>query len=197
LASSLPIQAGGALARAAILKLKYLIESMKEEVMRKLSIHILTGLAFTMLLTTSLLAQSQPERRGYGYVYAGAIGGNDDVGFTVGGGGDGLVYKGVSIGGDIAMLSPGSRWNRSFGAASVNAGYHFNNASSDGKWVPFVTAGPTAFFGDGVGIGFNVGGGVNYWFKERLGTRFEFRTHVPGNSDLQGMYGFRVGLTFR
>lgn len=165
--------------------------------MSKLMMPIWAGLMFVALAASPLWAQSQPEWRGYGYVYGGAIGGDNGSGYTVGGGGDGLVYKGVSVGGDVAMLAPGSRWNRSFGAASVNGGYHFTNASSDGKFVPFVTAGPTAFFGDGVGIGFNVGGGVNYWFKERLGARFEFRTHVPGNSDLQAFYGFRVGLTFR
>lgn len=165
--------------------------------MSKLMLPTLVGLMYVALAASPLWAQSQPEWRGYGYVYGGAIGGDNGSGYTVGGGGDGLVYKGVSVGGDVAMLAPGSRWNRSFGAASVNGGYHFTNASSDGKFVPFVTAGPTAFFGDGVGIGFNVGGGANYWFKERLGARFEFRAHVPGNSDLQAFYGFRVGLTFR
>lgn len=165
--------------------------------MSKLIMLVLNCFCLTMLLTTTLLAQSQPERRGYGYVYAGAIGGDNGSGFTAGGGGDGLVYKGVSVGADLAVLSPGSRWGRSFGAAALNGGYHFINASADGKWVPFVTGGPVAFFGDGVGIGFNAGGGVNYWFKERLGARFEFRAHVPGNSDLQAFYGFRVGVTFR
>jgi hypothetical protein len=54
-----------------------------------------------------------------------------------------------------------------------------------------------AIFGDGIGAGFHAGGGVNYWFKERLGARFEFRAHVPVNTDLQPFYGFRVGITFR
>ena len=149
------------------------------------------GLAF------SVAAQTSTEKRGYGYVYAGPLGSEAGAGFTAGGGGDGLIYHGLSLGGDFTLLSPGSRWGRSFGAVAVNGGYHFTQADSSGKFVPFVTAGPMAFFGDGVGYGFNAGGGVNYWFKERLGARFEFRAHTPVNTDLQTMYGFRIGLTFR
>lgn len=165
--------------------------------MSKFIMKTLACLVFAALAAMPLAAQAQTERRGYGYVYAGALGGDNGAGFTAGGGGDGLVYQGVSVGGDFTLLSPGSRWGRSFGAAALNGGYHFIKASADGKLVPFVTGGPMFFFGDGIGYGFNAGGGVNYWFKERLGARFEFRTHVPVNTDLQAFYGFRAGLTFR
>lgn len=165
--------------------------------LNKLMRFSLLCLFFVTLVATPLIAQTQPERQGYGYVYAGVIGGENGAGFTAGGGGDGLVYRGVSLGGELSMLSPGNRWGRSFGAAAFNAGYHFLHASADGKFVPFVTAGPVAFFGDGVGLGFSAGGGVNYWFKERFGARFEFRTQVPVDTDFQPFYGLRVGLSFR
>ena len=151
-----------------------------------------------LTLAPSVMAQTpQPpkEHKGYGYGYAGAFGNEGASGFTAGVGGDGLVYKGVSVGGDFTVLSPSLKWGRSFGVLAANGGYHF--ITSNGKVVPFVTGGPMAFFGDGVGVGFHVGGGVNYWFKERLGARFEYRMHRPLNTDLQAFHGFRVGITFR
>jgi hypothetical protein len=159
--------------------------------------NLLMAVLACLCLALPSAAQTNAEHRGYGYVYAGPLGSESGAGLTAGGGGDGMVYRGVSVGGDFALLSPGSRWGRSFGAAALNGGYHFTNATSSGKVVPFVTAGPMAFFGDGVGYGINAGGGVNYWFKERLGARFEFRAHTPVNTDLQTLYGFRIGLTFR
>jgi hypothetical protein len=171
----------------------FLRKSWKENFMYR----YLTALFACLCLSIPAAAQTNNEHRGYGYVYAGPLGSEDGAGITAGGGGDGLIYRGLSLGGDFAVLSPGSRWGRSFGAASFNGGYHFINASASGKVVPFVTAGPMAFFGDGVGYGFNAGGGVNYWFKERLGARFELRGHIPVNTDLQPLYSFRVGLSFR
>ena len=47
--------------------------------------------------------------------------------------------------------------------------------------------------------GVNFGGGVNYWFRERVGLRLEFRDQV--GIELEGpsshFYGLRVGLSFR
>jgi hypothetical protein len=37
-------------------------------------------------------------------------------------------------------------------------------------------------------------GGVNYWFRERMGLRLEFRDHGTAHGRL-GL-GFRAGLTF-
>lgn len=140
--------------------------------------------------------QPPREHKGYGYAYAGGFANEyTGGGFSAGIGGDGMIYKGVSLGGDFTFHSPQAKWGRSFGVAALNGGYHFS--TGDGKVVPFVTGGPLLFFGDGVGAGFHAGGGVNYWLKERLGARFEFRTHVPVNTDLQPFYGFRAGITFR
>ncbi|MDQ3010723.1 MAG: hypothetical protein M3X11_08495 [Acidobacteriota bacterium] len=53
------------------------------------------------------------------------------------------------------------------------------------------------FFRSGVDNGVNFGGGVNYWFKDRIGLRFEVRDHMFIPSPDTHLIGFRVGLLFR
>lgn len=62
--------------------------------------------------------------------------------------------------------------------------------------MPFVTGGYSLRIRAGVASAFNFGGGVNYWFKDRVGLRLEFRDHIS-HSDLNYFYGFRIGLAFR
>jgi hypothetical protein len=59
------------------------------------------------------------------------------------------------------------------------------------------TVGYTLFFRSGTANGFNFGGGVNYWFREHLGLRLEFRDNVSTTWDTEHYLGFRVGLAFR
>jgi len=40
-------------------------------------------------------------------------------------------------------------------------------------------------------------GGVNYWFKERVGLRIEVRDHVVIPSDGFNLIGVRFGIAFR
>lgn len=66
---------------------------------------------------------------------------------------------------------------------------------------PFVTAGVGAgtlnIFG-GSGTLVNYGGGVNYWFRQRLGLRLELRDMVTLNKGYKSrhFWGFRAGLAF-
>ncbi len=158
-------------------------------------------LIFVILLALSLplaaAAQgNEPRAQGYAFVAPG--------GFTEGGsalhfgvGGEGLVYKGLGIGGEIGYLGLTRDLGAGFGVLSPDISYHFLNASKSGKVVPFVTGGYSLLFRSGAGHAFNVGGGVNYWFKERVGLRFEVRHHTPVNTDLTPFYGVRIGLAFR
>ena len=43
--------------------------------------------------------------------------------------------------------------------------------------------------------GGNFGGGATYWFKERVGLRFEGRAMTVGRSDL--VFVGRIGVSFR
>lgn len=79
---------------------------------------------------------------------------------------------------------------------SVNGAYHFNNA---GRWRPFVTGGYTfGFDGEVTENLFNIGGGVDYWIRPKVGLRIEFRDHVwSGDGDAVHLWGVRCGVTFR
>ena len=143
-------------------------------------------------------AQSYGEHHGQGYAYfapgASSPGGSGTI--QMGGGGEGLVYKGVGLGGELGYLVPWQSFTHGLGVVSFDGSYHFNRSQ---KLVPFVSCGYTLFFRSGAVNGINFGGGVNYWFRERVGLRLEFRDQV--GIELEGpsshFYGLRVGLSFR
>ena len=65
-----------------------------------------------------------------------------------------------------------------------------------GQFNTFVPPGASVTYGTGTTkYGGNFGGGVQYWMKDHLGLRFEFRDHVF-SSDSPHFYQFRVGLSF-
>lgn len=159
----------------------------------------IAALFLTLCAATSAFAQTGNDRRGQGYVFVAPSGftSGSTAGVHIGGGGEGLVYKGLGVGGEIGYAFPGESPDNGLGIASVNGSYHFKNASASGKVVPFVTGGYTLLFRSATANAFNFGGGVNYWFKERLGLRLEFRGHVPERNEISQVYGFRIGLSFR
>lgn len=146
-------------------------------------------------------AQSGSDRRGYGYVFvAPGVATDTDFGTATlhfGGGGEYLIKSGFGIGGEIGGLAPTENFSEGFGVFSAGANYHFLNVSKSGKIVPFVNGGYTMFFRNGVANGGHFGGGVNYWFKERVGLRFEVRDHIVAEIPSTHFVGFRFGLTFR
>ncbi|GEM_PF-808663 len=150
-------------------------------------------------LTNEVMGQSRDQsnsRRAWGYVFAGVgntSGGNDTF-INFGGGGEGLLYKGFGAGGEIGALTFTNGGNpESVGLASANFIGHFNRK---GKVDPFITGGASLVFRSGAAGGGNIGGGVHWWVKNRLGVRFEFRDHIF-SSDTPHFYVFRVGLSFR
>ncbi|HQR31799.1 MAG TPA: hypothetical protein PLK30_03610 [Blastocatellia bacterium] len=146
-------------------------------------------------------SNSGSEHRGYGYVFVapGVVsdGGYGTATMHFGGGGEGLIKGGFGVGAEIGGLAPVDGFSEGFGVFSAGANYHFLNASQSGKIVPFVNGGYTMFFRNGVANGGHFGGGVNYWFKERVGLRFEVRDHIVSEIPGTHFIGFRFGLTFR
>lgn len=136
----------------------------------------------------------------YGYVFA-APGGSSSSGgggtLHLGGGGEGVFKNGAGIGAELAYLTPFESFGDGIGTFSVNGSYHFLKASKSEKLVPFVTGGYTGFFRGGYANGANFGGGVNYWFKPRIGLRVEFRDNVIVQSGSAHLLNVRLGLTFR
>lgn len=135
------------------------------------------------------------ESRGDGYAFlsldrpAGAS--VADV-FTVGGGGEALLYRGLGIGADLGYQFARGSAGDGVGLGSINGVYHF---ARRGKVVPFVTAGYGIAFRSGHLNLYDFGGGVNYWFLRRLGLRAEVREYRHRHGEY--VLALRVGLTFR
>lgn len=158
---------------------------------------VITAITVLVLMQAVALGQSSPDRRAWGYVVGGAggnSGGSSTGWFQVAAGGEGLVTKGLGLGAEIGYLAPFRSGGDGIGIFSPDVSYHFKRSSS--KLVPFVTGGYSLAFRSGAGSsGGNFGGGVQYWMKDHLGLRLEFRDHVF-SSDSPHFYQFRAGLSF-
>jgi hypothetical protein len=171
------------------------MERMEAEMVNRL-----VWLFFLIAFLPSLsLAQASQDYRGQGYVFAGPSYSSyySSALINAGGGGEGFVHKGMSVGGEIGGFVHTGPSDAAFGVISPNVSYHFREASSSGKLVPFVTGGFSLFFKGRADPGSNVGGGLNYWFKDHLGLRIELRDHIPWRTDIGHIVGVRVGLSFR
>lgn len=60
---------------------------------------------------------------------------------TIGGGGEGLLYKGLGVNADLGYRFSREEFSSGIGLASLNGCYHFVNRAKPAKLVPFVTAG--------------------------------------------------------
>lgn len=135
------------------------------------------------------------QAQSHGYGFAGATIGDRPLSgaFRYGIGGGWAVAPHVTIGGEVGGL----RGDGTNGAVlSGNVGVHFRRRVDTGL-DPFVTGGITgARAGGENGVWGNIGGGVNYWCRPRLGFRGEFRGY-PGGQDLNSFSEFRFGISFR
>jgi hypothetical protein len=173
-----------------------------EDTMRRLLLLAVSLTGFSTLAS----AQETNLPRGMGYVFAapGSVTnrGAQTATLQLGVGGEGRIYKGLAAGAEIGGLMPigQSSWASTdgLGIFSVNGYYHFANATRSGKLIPFVTAGVTTAGNLGwAERWFNVGGGVDYWFKKRVGLRVEFRDQVDANHyEPIHFAGLRVGLVW-
>lgn len=150
-----------------------------------------------LLTVLSGTVAAQNTDRSHGYVFAAPGGTSFGGGGTlhVGGGGEGVFKNGVGLVAEVGYLFPFEERGSGLGVFSINGSYHF---SKSGKTAPFVTGGYSGFFRGGYANGVNFGGGVNYWFKERTGLRFEFRDNVAlGDGAALHFLNVRVGVIFR
>jgi hypothetical protein len=167
-----------------------------EVIMKKLIV------LFVVLMPALSYAQAptQKERASYGYAFTGLIVASNggEPGLQAGIGGEGIIYKGFGVGGEIGYFRQATFGSDSgIGLLSVNPSYHFMNASKSRRLVPFVTGGFSLFFRSGAVIGSNFGGGITYWLKDRIGVRLEVRDQIPAYSGIGHFPSFRAALTFR
>ena len=173
---------------------------------------IVTTLAITACLVgmpAAALAQAggnAPARAvgglGYGFVGLGAVTSSGESMGTwhVGGGGEAVIRDAIGIGAEIGYLNGLEEPDESgLGVFSLNGSYHFNGGEASRRFRPFLTAGYTlGFAADGHENLFNIGGGVDYWLKPKVGLRVEFRDHVwSGDEDTLHFWSVRFGVTFR
>jgi hypothetical protein len=160
---------------------------------------LIWGLLLLALVSIPGIAQTSDEHKGQGYVFfAPGTTSPEAIGtMHFGGGGEALVYKGLGLGGEVGYLVPWRSMGDGMGTFSPDVSYHIRPRSGEQKLVPFVTGGYTLFFRSGTANGFNFGGGANYWFREHLGLRLEFRDNVWTTYATVHWLGFRVGLAFR
>src|SRR5262245_48266084 len=164
-----------------------------EVMMRKLIFVILLA----VLLPFAAAAQNK-ERRGQGYVFvAPGIFAEEYGTLHIGGGGEGVSYKGLGVGAEIGYLGFTDDLGEGFGVFSPNVSYHFTNGARSGKFAPFVTSGFSLLFRGRAEPAVNIGGGMNWWFKDRIGLRLEVRDHVIVTDRSPHFLGVRIGLAFR
>ena len=99
-----------------------------------------------------------------------------------------IAAKGVGVGTEFGRVSQ-------IGVFSIDGIYRIPLKR---KLTPFVTAGYSAGFDSDAdtGSGFNIGGGVNYYFTKRLGLRAEVREFTFSNRVLGNFPSFRFGIVF-
>ena len=156
-----------------------------------------------LLLLLVLCAGTLQAQRSNGYIFF-APGGvsccSEPVAMTLQGGfgGEGILGKGIGIGGELSALGTRQYFLDSVvGVLSVNGYYHFIHGK-DSKLDPFVTGGYTMMFRGSHINEFNFGGGANWWFARHLGLKLELRDQVYrvyGNPTLH-YWGVRFGLMF-
>lgn len=149
-----------------------------------------------LIVVSSFVLAAAASAQTHGYAFF-APGGSTSSGYTdsnfhLGFGGEGVFKGGFGVGGEVGYLTTRQNFDGGFGLASFNGTYHFNRRA---KVVPFVTGGYSLAFRNGTAHLGNVGGGVNWWLRPRIGIKIEFRDHIH-RDDLH-LWGFRFGVIFR
>ncbi len=153
--------------------------------------------ALLLSLVGTALAQNRYD--GHGYVSFGVNGANRKFGqiLSVGGGGEGFVWRGLAVGADLSYVYPRQCFGEGIGLLSVGPSYHLLSRAEPRRFVPFVTGGYSLGFRSGTANMFHYGGGATWWFHNRLGLRAELRDHRDAKWPGDHFYAMRFSLAFR
>ena len=156
---------------------------------------------FTQTYAGSAADESRTEipsghaARGYAFFSPGALVYSGSIAtMHFGAGAEALVYKGLGLGAEIGYLTPWRDISAGIGILSADGSYHFNR---NRKASPFITGGYSLAFREGHANLINIGGGLNYWFNEKMGMRLEFRDHFNPHHSNYHYLSFRIGYAFR
>ena len=174
---------------------------VSEDTLRKDQCRRLAPIILALVIPPVAAAQGS---HGYAFVGATTIPGEPIYTYWqgnyvhAGGGVEGGIGKRLTVGGEVgALISVRETYGRSAALLSFGPGFHLV-PRSDRKLDPFISAGVSLLVSRGAGTLFYYGGGANYWFRDRIGLRVEFRDHVwsPEGTALH-FAGARIGLSFR
>jgi len=113
----------------------------------------------------------------------------------LGGGGEVIWPSGLGFGVDGGYMTSPSGFD--YGVFVFSPGIIFE-FPLEGSTRPYVRGGYTLMFRDGAANLFSFGGGVNHWFNERLGLKFEVRDNVYLESGGSPHFiDFLIGLNIR
>ena len=160
--------------------------------------NMLIGICAVVLASVPALAQEQQKRaqgQGYAFVAAGAVNAEEGL-LHFGGGGEAYIRGGFGIGAELGYMAAFRYFGDGIGIFSLNGLYDFGRTGG-AKVSPFVTGGYTLSFRGGTANALNVGGGVHYWFKDRVGLRVEFRDHISPQVCTCHFWQGRIGFAFR
>ena len=153
---------------------------------------------FVLLLSAApALAQERTgsEKRVFFYGAPGVIIGTEIATLHFGGGTETVWPNGIGFAFDAGYITPLEAFEEGFFTVSPALLYEFQ---IDGKLKPYVRGGVTLMFNHhGGDLPLHVGGGVNYWFKERMAMKCEVRDTFYAQDAGTGLLDFIVGVVFK
>jgi hypothetical protein len=162
--------------------------------MKKVSIVVLGILLFA----SPALAQEgkEVERRSFLYAAPGVFTGWGDLTtLRFGGGVEFVAANGLGFAFDAGYLTDAESFSFGLGSVSPAVMYEF---PLRGRVRPYLRSGIGLMAGSGGGALFwNLGGGVNYWFRDRTGLKVEVRDSFHTASLRYGLLEVMVGLVFK
>ncbi len=159
-----------------------------------------SSFAVLLLLVAPCQALAQPSERAFlPFVFAapGSISGGTTT-LHFGGGFETIFLKGIGAGAELGYLGPLSALDYGIGVLSLNGIYE--PLKRGRRVTPFVTGGYSLAFREGTGNALNFGGGFNYWMRDGMALRVEFRDHLPmyaGSIENYHLWGLRIGITWK
>ena len=155
-------------------------------------------LAFVVALTVPAAAQDAEKlynRQGYIHLQTGFR--QHAGGFSgAGGGGEVFFYRGLGASADAAAQTANNGGGVGLVTYAMGPVWNFTNRTRSQRIVPFLGAGYVFALENGSAHGGYVAGGFTWWFRSRIGFRFEIRDQViPAMGGNQ--VAFRFGLSFR
>jgi hypothetical protein len=115
----------------------------------------------------------------------------------IAGGGELVLLERIGAGAELGLAAGGGDI---IAVTCASGSAHFRGRQPGDRFDPFIKAGYAhlgALTDVGASNGWNVGGGVTYWYKARRGIRIEFQDVLYHSLGSDQLWVLRVGFAFR